>query len=115
MDKPTEKQLNAIRKLARATKSSVDLNKITSKQEASKIIDSLIGKRNGNGNNNGNNEHRDKKAAYGMATKLVFRKYIDFNNKDYKEDPEFWKEVDELYQQYLQHQDRAIKLGSFQR
>jgi len=112
MNEPTEKQLNAIRKLARATKSSVDLNKITTKQEASRILDELIAKRNAKSNSNNGNELRDRKAAYGLATKLVFRKYIEFNNRDYREGSEFWKEVDELYQQYLQHLDRAVKLGS---
>ena len=112
MDKPTEKQLNAIRKLARATKSSVNLNNITSKQEASKIIDALIEKRNGKSNSNiNNNELRDKRVAYGMATKLVFRKYQQLNI-DYKKAENFWKDVDDFYKQYLQHQDRAIKLGS---
>ena len=109
MNEPTEKQLNAIRKLARATNSSVNLNRIASKQEASKIIDELIAKRNGkHGNNNG--DCRDKKAAYGLAVKLVFTRYQQLSANYRTEN--FWKEVDDFYQQYLQHQDRAIKLGS---
>jgi len=107
MDKPTEKQLNAIRNLARATKSSVNLNKIASKQEASKIIDELIGKRNNNNNNNHDSELKDKKAAYGLATKLVFCRYKQLNI-DYKKAENFWKDVEDFYKQYLQHQDRAL-------
>ena len=115
MDKPTEKQLNAIRKLARATKSSINLNKIASKQEASKIIDALIEKRNGKSSySNNNNGCRDRKVAYGLATKLVFRKYQQLN-VDYKKAENFWKDVDDFYKQYLRNQDRAIELGSSRR
>ena len=110
MNESTEKQLNAIRKLARATKSSINLSKIASKQEASKIIDELIAKRNG-GSQNSNSDSRDRKAAYGLAVKLVLKRYQQLNI-DYKKSGSFWKDVDEFYQQYLQHQDRAIKLGS---
>ena len=110
MNAPTEKQLNAIRKLARATKSSINLSKLASKQDASKIIDELIAKRNG-GSQNNNSDSRDRKAAYGLAVKLVLKRYQQLNI-DYKKSGDFWKDVDDFYQQYLQHQDRAIKLGS---
>jgi len=109
MDTPTEKQLDAIRKLARATKSSINLNKITSKQDASRVIDALIERLNRTRNNNANNELRDKKVAYGLATKLIFRKYQQLN-LEFGDD--FWKEVDEFYREYQKHQDRALGLGS---
>ena len=106
---PTEKQINAIRKLARNTNTSVDVESITSKQEASSILDELIGKRNGR-NANGGNEHKDRKCAYGLAVKLVFGRYqqLSINHKS----EEFWKEVDEFYRQYIEHLDRAMKSGS---
>ena len=86
------------------------LNSITTKWEASKILGKLIAKRNGRSQNN-DNDSRDRKAAYGLAVKLVLKRYQQLNI-DYKKSGSFWKDVDEFYQQYLQHQDRAIKSGS---
>ena len=107
---PTEKQLDMIRRLAKKTRSSVDLNKITTKQEASELIKELIAKQNGNGNNgNSGNDSKGHKIAYGLAVKLVFARYQQLS-MDAKTDG-FWKDVDEFYQQYLEHQDRATKLG----
>ena len=100
-NKPTEKQLAVIRRLANATKSNVNLNRIGSKKEASKLIEELIAKRNGN---NANNDCRDRKVAYGLSVKLVFGRYQSTNYRT----EEFWKEVDEFYKQYLEHQDRAL-------
>jgi hypothetical protein len=104
---PTEKQLDMICKLAKRTKSSVDLNKVTTKQEASKVIEDLIEKQNGNGSNgNGNYDFRERKVVYGLAVKLVYARYQQ-SSMDTKTDI-FWKDVDEFYQQYLEHQDRVI-------
>ena len=108
MDEPTEKQIIAIRKLAKATKSDVNLDNIGSKKEASKLIDELIAKRNGTTKNE--DRLRDKKCAYGLATKLIFGRY-QRANADWSSD-EFWRDVGNFYQQYLQHQDRTMKLGS---
>jgi hypothetical protein len=108
---PTEPQLNTIRRLASQTRSYVDIKQISSKKQASGIIEGLMAKKNGsNGNGNGNNDCREKKVMYGLAVKLVFAKYqqanIGYNTEN------FWKDVDEFFQQYLEHQDRATKLGS---
>lgn len=100
---PTEKQLRAIERLARAAKSSVNINKIASKQEASRIIDELLGKLNGKKQDNGLN---DRKIAYGLATKLVFVRYKDLKI-DYRTE-DFWRNVDEFYKQYLEKQSRAV-------
>ena len=111
-NEPTEKQIKAIRSLARGTNTSVDMDSITTKRGASKVLDELIAKRNGksrNSDKNGN-EYRDRKCAYGMAVKLVFGRYQQLSTSYRTE--EFWKEVDEFYRQYLEHQDRALKLGS---
>ena len=110
MNEPTEKQINAIKKLARSTNTDVDLNSITTKWEASKILDKLIAKRSGRSQNN-NSDSRDRKAAYGLAVKLVLKRYQQLNI-DYKKTGSFWKDVDEFYQQYLQHQNQALRLGS---
>ena len=109
MNEPTEKQMNAIRKLARATKSNVNLDSIGSKKEASKLIDKLIAKRNGT-NGNGGGDCRERKVAYGLAVKLVFVRYQQLST-NYRTE-EFWREVDEFYGKYMEHQDRAMKLGS---
>ena len=109
-DAPTEKQINAIRKLARATRSSVDVDSIATKREASGILDELIAKRNGKSGNDGNNGsgHRDRKCAYGMVVKLVFGRYQQLSIS-YRTD-EFWKEVDEFYRQYIEHLHQATEL-----
>ena len=59
-----------------------------------------------NGFNNGN-EIEDKKVAFGMATKLVFKKYLD-RHKDYRKLKVLWKEVEEFYRRYQERQ--MIKL-----
>ena len=70
-DRPTEKQLAAICRLVSVTKSSIDQSKVTSKREASKLIERLIAKRNGVTERH-NWEVKDRKCAYGLATKLAF-------------------------------------------
>jgi hypothetical protein len=104
---PTEKQLDTIRRLAKRTRSSVDLNKITTKQEASKFIEELISKQNGSNASNGNSNYdfRERKVVYGLAVKLVYARYQQ-SSMDTKTDA-FWKDVDEFYKQYLEHQDRV--------
>lgn len=115
-DMPTEKQLATIRRLAGQTKSYVDIKQIATKKQASDIIEGLLAKKGGNnGNGNGSNgshssNNNGNKIAYGLAVKLVSSRYQQ-QNMDTKADS-FWKDVDEFYQQYLEHQDRAIKLGS---
>jgi hypothetical protein len=100
---PTEKQLRAIQRLARAAKASVNLNKIASKQEASRIIDELLGKLNGK---KSSRNDCDRKVAYGLATKLVFFRYNNFKI-DYNTD-KFWEDVDEFYREYFRRQSRAV-------
>ncbi|MFC1713552.1 hypothetical protein ACFL6S_07790 [Candidatus Poribacteria bacterium] len=104
MNEPTEKQINAIRKLARSTNTSIDVDSVATKQEASRILDELIAKQNGK-SKNGSNDSRDRKIAYGMSVKLVFQRY-QHSGSNYRTE-EFWKEVDEFHKQYLEHQDRV--------
>ena len=108
-NEPTGKQINAIRSLAKRTFTDVDVDSIATKQEASEILDDLIAKRNGKPRKNSNDD-REKKVVYGLAVKLVFTRYQQLGS-DYKTE-EFWKEVNEFYQQYLERQDRVLKLGS---
>ena len=111
-NKPTEKQINAIRSLAKRTFTDVDVDSISTKQEASEILDELIAKRNGKSRNDGD-DYKERKTVYGLAVKLIFTRYQQLST-NYRTE-EFWKEVDEFYKQYLEHQDRALKLDSFQR
>ena len=104
MNEPTEKQINAIKKLARSTNTSVDVDSIATKQEASRMLDELIAKQNGT-RKNSSNDSRDTKIAYGMAVKLVFQR-CQQSGSNYRTE-EFWKEVDEFHKQYLEHQDRV--------
>ena len=104
MNEPTEKQINAIKKLARSTNTSVDVDSVATKQEASRILDELIAKQNGT-RKSSSNDSRDKKVAYGMAVKLVFGRYQQLGSDHRTE--EFWKEVDEFHKQYLEHQNRV--------
>ena len=110
MDEPTEKQIKAIKSLARSTNTSIDVNSIATKREASRILDELIAKQNGTTKNG--DRLRDMKCAYGLATKLIFGRY-QRANADWSSD-EFWRDVGNFYQQYLQHQEQTMKLG-FQR
>ena len=111
-DMPTEKQLATIRRLAGQTKSYVDIKQIGTKKQASEIIEGLLAKKNGsngnasNGNGNSNYDFRERKVVYGLAVKLVYARYQQ-SSMDTKTDA-FWKDVDEFYQSYLEHQDRVI-------
>lgn len=107
VNEPTNKQIAAISRLARLTKSSVDMNKVSTKQQASELIEELIAKRSGaKGTAKGSNGN-DSKCAYGMATKLVFSKYLEFE-MDYRKVESFWDEVDEFYRTYVKRMSQAI-------
>lgn len=105
---PTERQFVVIRRLANKTKASVNLNNIKTKHEASKIIEDLISRQNGRNGNNGNyDDCRDKKVAYGLSVKLVFCKFKE-QKLGWKSD-NFWSEVESFYQQYIEHQNKAMQ------
>jgi hypothetical protein len=110
-DMPTEKQINTIRRLAGQAKSYIDIKGISSKKQASEIIKSLLEKKesnNGNGSGKVSNDNANK-IAYGLALQLVSARYQQ-QNIDIKAES-FWTDVDEFYKSYLEHQDRAVKLG----
>lgn len=107
--KPSEKQIAYIVSLARSVGLRIDIAKIDSNLKASSLIERLkmLSRRmNGYSAING---LRDKKVAFGMATKLVFKKYLD-RHRDYRKSKSFWKEVEEFYRQYQEKQDIAIGL-----
>ena len=74
------------------------------------MIEELIAKRNGGTASNGS-DLKDRKCGYGLATKLIFGKYLEAG-KNHMGSEQFWKEVDEFYSQYMEHQGRAIRPGS---
>jgi hypothetical protein len=54
------------------------------------------------------NELRDKRIAFGMAAKLVFKKYLD-THRDYRKVKRFWDEVDSFYKAYQLRQEQAVQ------
>lgn len=105
---PSDRQKSYIVDLARDVGMKIDITKIDNRQKASKLIDNLEGlKRKGNVKQNGVSEVRDKRIAYGMATKLVFKKYTD-RHKEIRKSKKFWQEVNDFYNEYLKQQGEAI-------
>lgn len=103
----SEKQKAYIVTLARTVGLRMDISKVQSREEASRLIENLklMSKRqNGNGFST---DLRDKRVAFGMATKLLFKKYID-RHKEVRRSKKFWQEVAEFYRDYNEHQERAI-------
>ena len=101
----SDKQKQCIQKLAQLTATKVDDIDSLSSIDASRLIDKLIAKKNGN---SVDWDLRDKKIAYGMATKLVFERFLQ-TQRDYRKSKRFWDEVDSLYKAYQLHQDQAVK------
>lgn len=85
----------------------MDMSTIQDKQKAARIIDSL---KLLNARSNGNvSDVRDKRIAFGMATKLVFASYAGRERDILKWSPKkFWDEVRSFYADYLQQQDLAV-------
>lgn len=107
--KPSKKQIAYIVSLARSVGLRIDIAKIDSNVKASSLIERLkLLSRQMNGNS-AMYELRDKKVTFGMATKLVFKKYLD-RHRDYRKSKSFWKEVEEFYRQYQEKQAIAIRL-----
>ena len=70
MNPISEKQKGLLQKLAQTTGTNIGDIESLSSVEAGRLIDKLLAKRNGNGNGNGTDwDLRDRKIAYGMATK----------------------------------------------
>lgn len=100
----SDKQKQLIQKLAQLTGTKVDDIDSLSSIDASRLIDKLIAKKNGSVDW----EVRDKKVAYGMATKLVFERFLH-SNRDYRKSKRFWDEVNSFYRAYQLHQEQATK------
>lgn len=106
-DEPSARQKAYIQALARAAGLKIDMSTIQDRQKATRIIDSL---KLLNARANGNvSDVRDKRVAFGMATKLVFASYAGRERDLSKWSPKkFWDEVQSFYADYLQHQELAV-------
>lgn len=103
---PSRKQLAYIEALSREAGVKVNLERIESSEQASRLIEALkqmSGRASGNGV-----DLRDKRVAFGMATKLVFKKYTD-GHRDYRKAKGFWNEVEQLYRAYQEKQEQAVR------
>lgn len=106
---PSERQKGYITALAKNVGLKIDITKVKDKKEASVIIErfkQLNRQMNGNAYGN-NNDLRDKKVAFGLATKLVFRQYSE-KQKDPIRFKKFWTDVQKFYKAYQEHQEEAI-------
>lgn len=108
--KPTERQLEYIGILSRSVGLKFDVSKIQTGQQASQLIErlkQLDGQMNGK-SRSVENELRDKRVVFGMATKLVFKKYMD-SHRDYRKSKSFWREVESFFQEYQLRQESAVR------
>jgi len=107
VDEPSARQKAYIQALARTAGLKMDVSTIGDKAKAARIIDSLkllSGRMNGN-----SSDVRDKRVAFGMATKLVFASYAGRERDISKWNPKkFWDEVRSFYADYLQQQELAV-------
>lgn len=104
--KPSEKQKTYIVSLAKTVGLKVDVSTIRDKESASRFIErlkQLSSQMNGNGHAH---ELRDKRIAFGMATKLMFRRYSE-QQKDPTKWKRFWKDVHAFYKAYQEEQELA--------
>ena len=109
MNPISEKQKGLLQKLAQTTGTNIGDIESLSSVEAGRLIDKLLAKRNGNGNGNGTDwDLRDRKIAYGMATKLVFERFLQ-SSRDYRKSKSFWNEVDAFFKAYQLRQEQAVK------
>ncbi|MBI4454763.1 MAG: hypothetical protein HY644_02570 [Acidobacteria bacterium] len=101
---PTEAQRIYIASLARDAGLKVDVSGIPDRKAASLFIERLrlLNRRMGNSSD----DNRDRKVAFGLATKLIFRRYLD-QQKDPRKWKRFWKDVYAFYGEYCRHQQLA--------
>jgi len=101
---PTDKQMAFIVALARKLGMKIDIAKISDKKTASQVIEKL---KNMSAQIKGNSggDYAGKGAAFGMATKLVFRRYCDLM-KDPLNSNRFWLDVNYFYKRYQEFQER---------
>jgi len=105
---PSKKQKTYILTLARMAGVRVDIARVTSRAKASEVIEKLKGMNSKPvalpvTNTATNVDEREKRIAFGLATKLMFRRYSD-HNWNPASDKDFWNDVAKLYSAYLTNQ-----------
>lgn len=106
-DEPSARQKAYIQALASAAGLKMDVSTIVDRQKATRIIDSL--KLLNQRMNAEGFDTRDRRVAFGMATKLVFASYAGRERDISKWNPKkFWDEVRSFYVTYLQEQELAV-------
>jgi translation elongation factor EF-1beta len=105
--RPSGRQIAYIANLPKTVGVRIDISEIDSGIKASSLIEKLkMLSKQMNGSNV--NELRDKRIAFGMAAKLVFKKYLD-THRDYRKVKRFWDEVDSFYKAYQLRQEQAVQ------
>ena len=108
-EKPSERQKSYIVGLSRRVGLKINIERVQDREAASRLIEqlrTLHGRANGNGYQQ-SSELRDKRVAFGMATKLVYRKWVETHYTPGKS-KRFWKEVSDLFREYEKHQETAL-------
>ena len=106
-NEPTERQIGYIQSLAQRTGLQLDVSKIRDRDQASRMIAHL---KLLNARMNGNrfrDDGRNRKVAFGMATKLIFRRYSE-QQKDPTKWKRFWRDVHSFYDAYQEQQELAV-------
>lgn len=104
---PSARQKAYIQALAKAAGLTVDVSTIGDRQKATRIIDSLkLLNRQTHGDGF---DVRDRRIAFGMATKLVFVTHAS-REKDISKwsRSKFWDEVHNFYADYMRQQELAV-------
>ena len=104
---PSDRQKTYILTLAKTAGLRVDVSTIRDRHSASRFIETLrlLSKRmHGSGTDYG---LRDRRIAFGMATKLIFHKYLD-RHKEFRRSEKFWHEVAEFYGEYQKRQEQIL-------
>ena len=107
---PSEKQKQYIFALGKAVGMKIEVSKIADREQASRLIERLKllnQQMNGNRGNGFDAWLRDKRVAFGLATKLLFRRYCE-QQKDPVKWKRFWKDVHKFYTAYQRQQEIAV-------
>ena len=104
-EQPSEKQKQYILALARTAGLKVDMSSIADREKAARLIERLkllVAKMTTE-----DGSMRDRRVAFGLATKLVFQLYVEQSRSPLKY-KRFWRDVLGLYTEYLKQQEFAV-------
>lgn len=106
--RPSERQKAIVSALAHDVGLEIDVGKLRSSEQASRLIDRLriLARRM-----NGAERTHNPRAAFGMVVKLFFHRYVQLQ-RDPTKQPEFWQEVRRFYETYEREQELAMSGGA---